>query len=63
MAVLKKFDFGSSFLEGIEAVLKNAGTTPRYFKFLFFFAVEILFYVIKANQNIEQLDICDDSFI
>ena len=23
MAVLKKFDFGSSFLEGIEAVLKN----------------------------------------
>ena len=77
MAVLKKFSFGSSFLEWIEAVLKNqqscvinAGTTSPYFKlgdpisaYLFILALEILFYMIKTNQNVEGLDICDYSFL
>ena len=83
MAVLKKSSFGPSFLECIEAVLKNqescvinAGTTTAYFKqqngarqgdpisaYLFILALEILFYLIKTNNKIECLNICDYSFL
>ena len=83
ITVLKKVGFSLSFLEWIEAVLKNqescvmnAGTTAVYFKLLkvargcdpisayfFILALDILFYLIKTNKNIEGLNICDYSFL
>ena len=73
MAVLKKIGFGPSFLEWIEAVLKNqesCGIVAAYFKlqkgshqgdpisaYLFILALEILFYSIKTNSKIEGLNI------
>ena len=57
-------------------IMFSAGTTTPYFKlekqarqgypisaYLFILALEILFYMIKTNQDLERLDICGYSFL
>ena len=57
-------------------IMFSAGTTTPYFKlekqarqgypisaYLFILALEILFYMIKTNQDLERLDICGCSFL
>ena len=63
-------------LKNQELCVINATTTTAYFKlqkgtrqvdpistYLFILALEILFYLIKSNNKIEDLNICDYSFL
>ena len=63
-------------LKNQELCVINDATTTAYFKlqkgtrqvdplstYLFILALEILFYLIKSNNKIEDLNICDYSFL